>query len=184
LPGRGPTSGPPQLPRRNNTLSPPALPSRGGSASPESVSLSPPVPPPPPSRSPLPPANRISPSTPSDQGSPPPPAFNLSTKPGASPALSFTAPTPAFSAPTPPRRSPAISHVQPTIEDDIDWANLSKEDKEVLFSWFDEFFTRLLGVPVGHGQGTSHGSLSAGPPPALRLSVSNIFLHRFNLKIT
>ena len=33
--------------------------------------------------------------------------------------------------------------------DDIDWANLSAEDKEVFFSWLDEFFSRYLGREIG-----------------------------------
>ena len=32
--------------------------------------------------------------------------------------------------------------------DRIDWANLSPEDKEVFFSWLDEFFARYLKVAI------------------------------------
>jgi hypothetical protein len=30
-----------------------------------------------------------------------------------------------------------------TVEQEIDWANLSPEDKEVFFSWLDEFFANF-----------------------------------------
>ncbi|KAJ7822460.1 proline-rich protein [Mycena leptocephala] len=35
-----------------------------------------------------------------------------------------------------------------TAEQEIDWANLSPEDKEVFFAWLDEFFSRYLGKPI------------------------------------
>lgn len=181
LPGRSFSAAPPPLPRRTNTLSPPPLPGRSGSASPvsfSSVAPSPPAPPPPPPRSPIPPLSRTS-STAQDTP-PPPPLINSATKPGVSLAPAFPAPAPSARAP-PPKRSPVIPpqpkspHLEEihSVKDDIDWANLSEEDKQVFFSWLDEFFTRLLGVPVGPGQGVAHGLPSAGPPPALRLGVSN-----------
>jgi len=109
-----------------------------------------------PSRSPLPPPSRTS-----IQSTPPPPT-NLASKPTASPAPSSLAPSFSARAP-PPRKSPGpqppfrVAKPEPEVEqDEIDWANLSEEDKQVFFSWLDEFFTRLLGVPVGPGKGGSY----------------------------
>ncbi|PCH42987.1 hypothetical protein WOLCODRAFT_138148 [Wolfiporia cocos MD-104 SS10] len=55
----------------------------------------------------------------------------------------------------PPRRSSSIARTGPrageensTDMDRIDWANLSQEDKEVLFSWLDEFFARYLNLAM------------------------------------
>ena len=33
------------------------------------------------------------------------------------------------------------------IDDHIDWANLTDEDKEIFFGWLDEFFSRYTGRP-------------------------------------
>jgi len=35
-----------------------------------------------------------------------------------------------------------------------DWANLTEQDRQVSFSWLDEFFTHLLGVLVRPRQGS------------------------------
>ncbi|TFK47146.1 hypothetical protein OE88DRAFT_1811330 [Heliocybe sulcata] len=55
--------------------------------------------------------------------------------------------------PMPTRRSAASAPIQEShteeVIDRIDWVNLSQEDKDVLFSWLDEFFTHLLGQPIG-----------------------------------
>ncbi|KAI0830091.1 hypothetical protein BC628DRAFT_1500702 [Trametes gibbosa] len=56
--------------------------------------------------------------------------------------------------PAPPSRnlappSPVRKVQSVTAEPDkIDWANLTPEDKQELFSWLDEFFSRYLGVPI------------------------------------
>ncbi|KAF5353422.1 hypothetical protein D9756_008023 [Leucocoprinus leucothites] len=163
LPSRGSSSGaPPPIPRRTNTLEPPPLPGRRNSTSPVLSNTATPSPPPPPPRSPLPPPSRapvINQATP-----PPPPAPNLTTKPGSAPVLHTPTPAPAFPR-APPRRSPIISPKPPTPEieyyepeaiaekAEIDWANLTDEDKQVFFSWLDEFFTRSLGIPIGPKEG-------------------------------
>ncbi|KAH9856270.1 hypothetical protein C2E23DRAFT_866290 [Lenzites betulinus] len=48
-------------------------------------------------------------------------------------------------APPPPVRKVRSVESNP---DKIDWANLTPEDKQELFSWLDEFFSRYLGGPV------------------------------------
>ncbi|EPQ55694.1 hypothetical protein GLOTRDRAFT_128906 [Gloeophyllum trabeum ATCC 11539] len=91
-----------------------------------------------------------------------PPAPVLSTRPSipsrsTRPSLPTRspeelAPPPVRPPPMPARRStasiPASQHHEEVI-DKIDWANLSPEDKEVFFSWLDEFFSRLTGRHVG-----------------------------------
>jgi hypothetical protein len=56
--------------------------------------------------------------------------------------------------PPPPRRAPSghgndlnlstTNSYETTDVDKIDWANLSHEDKQVFFTWLDEFFARYL----------------------------------------
>jgi hypothetical protein len=52
---------------------------------------------------------------------------------------------PAAVPPLPNRRSSAVP---PRVEE-IDWTNISEEDKQVFFSWLDEFFSAHLGRPIG-----------------------------------
>jgi len=129
-------------------------------------------PPPPPVRSP-PNLTRSKP----DPNGPPPPVVR-SRRPGqSSPSLSPSPspspskpPTPGL-PPLPARRfntppSPA-SNSQPGA-DTIDWANLSDEDKQVFFSWLDEFFVKFTGddsfIPMDQRQKTA---------PASKWSVKN-----------
>lgn len=42
----------------------------------------------------------------------------------------------------------SMSKFQTNDPEDIDWTNLTEEDKLVFFSWLDEFFAKYLGVPV------------------------------------
>ncbi|KAF8064207.1 proline-rich protein [Lyophyllum atratum] len=121
-----------------------------------------PPPPPAPNRPTLPPPPSRTPSIPSRTPTLPirSPAF---ASPSSSPALT---PTPA---PRPPPRSlpsstlpssgppPIIRSTRPDIaprvsdeqqEPTIDWANLSDEDKEVFFSWLDEFFSKSLNITI------------------------------------
>jgi hypothetical protein len=58
--------------------------------------------------------------------------------------------------PPPPRKTsglqrsdagPAHSRTSSSDADKIDWANLSHEDKQVFFTWLDEFFARYLDQP-------------------------------------
>ncbi|KAL9710646.1 hypothetical protein Ac2012v2_006184 [Leucoagaricus gongylophorus] len=156
LPSRGPLAGTPPLPRRTSTLEPPPLPTRRASVSPVSSSPDVSSPPPPPLRSPQPPPSRV----PFRTTQPSPPIPNLSTKPVSAPVSSLPTPAPAPA----PRRSPIISPKSPTPQlhelrsiteqTEIDWANLTEQDRQVFFSWLDEFFTHLLGVPVGPRQGS------------------------------
>lgn len=52
----------------------------------------------------------------------------------------------------------------------IDWANLSPEDKQVFFSWLDEFFARYLnnGIP----RNTTNMVKPVAPPLSARASAS------------
>ena len=88
---------------------------------------------------------------------PSPPVPNLSTKPVSSPLTSV----PPVAAPV-LKPSPAVLlksstpqfHDSDAKQTEIDWANLTEQDRRVFFSWLDEFFTHLLGVPVGSRQGS------------------------------
>lgn len=55
--------------------------------------------------------------------------------------------TPPYSPSPPPFHVPQAVRSAATPEK-IDWANLSSEDKEVLFSWLDEFFERQLNIKI------------------------------------
>ncbi|KAE9400853.1 hypothetical protein BT96DRAFT_975048 [Gymnopus androsaceus JB14] len=89
-------------------------------------------------------------STRPDQPSPPPPP----SLPTRAPSLTSRAPSLPSRAPSLPSRTPSYQREpQPEIEEEeeepqpeIDWTNLSLEDKEVFFSWLDEFFERSYGI--------------------------------------
>ena len=66
------------------------------------------------------------------------------TKPSVSGSVTSRATPP----PPPVRRTLQTKqevHAQDDHEQHIDWTNLSQEDKEVFFSWLDEFFGRFNG---------------------------------------
>ncbi|KZV65897.1 hypothetical protein PENSPDRAFT_756132 [Peniophora sp. CONT] len=50
--------------------------------------------------------------------------------------------------------------------DAIDWANLSYEDKQVFFSWLDEFFSRYTGRPISSFAPTSEPEVPIATDPA------------------
>jgi hypothetical protein len=58
-----------------------------------------------------------------------------------------------------------------TMTDGIDWANLSREDKEVFFGWLDEFFSRHLDITISARSASppvkpaTKPSPTAAPPP-------------------
>lgn len=82
---------------------------------------------------------------------PPPPS--RASRP-AIPAQTTEEETPrTYSPPTLPTRAPRppipARKSEPVIDaESIDWANLTAEDKEVFFSWLDEFFARFFGLPT------------------------------------
>ncbi|KAJ3830448.1 hypothetical protein F5880DRAFT_781090 [Lentinula raphanica] len=137
----------PRTPSTSPSPSPsasPALPSRGG----------PPVvnratrPPRPAGRVP---SSSLSPTNPS-----PRPVMPPRTPSGGNPP-SLPSRTPSLPPRTPslppslPSRTPSSSSYQKTSvkeesESEIDWANLSPDDKRVFFSWLDEFFERSYGI--------------------------------------
>ncbi|KAJ7789563.1 hypothetical protein B0H14DRAFT_2627091 [Mycena olivaceomarginata] len=120
-------------------------------------------PPPPPPR-----ANKFTKPTPQPSFAPPPqrsgpsagsPAPSPSPRPGPPPIVR---PSAAASGPPPISRRRTRSRqaapppvrrfgARTTPEKEIDWVNLSAEDKEVLFGWLDEFFSRHLNRPIGVG---------------------------------
>ncbi|EFI26893.1 hypothetical protein CC1G_15294 [Coprinopsis cinerea okayama7 len=87
-------------------------------------------------------------------------------------------PKPASSGPPPPPPPVALS-TKPVlnkrdsfyVEDEdpvIDWTNLSQQDKEVFFSWLDEFFSRYLQIdlaPRAIPYPTQPIGSVGGPPP-------------------
>lgn len=146
---KAPPPPPPPVVRPKNQFAPP--PSRTSSA--VSQSSSPPV-----SSPPVPP--------PAIPGRPPP--VRRQTRPD-----SVSPPIPSGPPPIPPTRSvsrivSARVHEGPEEieEDTIDWANLSQEDKDVFFSWLDEFFARFLSSPTQPR--SAHGSTKTiqAPQPA------------------
>lgn len=78
--------------------------------------------------------------------------------------------------PPPPRRTSSNQAPgDPSIVadvDDIDWQNLSDEDKQAFFAWLDEFFARYLGLPLPATTPTSAETSSNTPAPSLRPSPS------------
>lgn len=57
--------------------------------------------------------------------------------------------TSAYAPPPPPSRvSSGWKQRGVDNAEKIDWANLSPEDKQVFFSWLDEFFERLLNIKI------------------------------------
>lgn len=111
------------LSRANSSSSAPPLPSRSNSsATPPPQSMRTPSAP-----SPALPARSFGsqPSPPSVPRGQPPPIIQRSTRPDGKGKES-------------PLLPPPTRHAEPAI----DWANLSPEDKEVFFSWLDEFFAR------------------------------------------
>ncbi|KAI0772468.1 hypothetical protein BD413DRAFT_545777 [Trametes elegans] len=133
----------PPVPLRKT--SPSAAPSlaRSSSAASQASSVSPTPPPRPPPRLVNSQASSLSPSpAPSTSSLPagPPPPIRRETRPDHA-----SAPSQDNLRPPPPVRR---QHRDEADVDRIDWANLSSEDKQVFFSWLDEFFSRHLGVPI------------------------------------
>ncbi|KJA22109.1 hypothetical protein HYPSUDRAFT_664574 [Hypholoma sublateritium FD-334 SS-4] len=132
----------------------------------------------------------VSPSPPAQRGpvssAPPPPPRTRATGPLALPPRTSAAshsdiaahvPSPAAGGGPPPivrSTRPGINprRVTPTIHsetDTIDWTNLTPEDKQVFFSWLDEFFANFAPPPTVKPDNTgSVGGVSQhshGPPP-------------------
>ncbi|KAJ6614692.1 hypothetical protein B0H10DRAFT_2044366 [Mycena sp. CBHHK59/15] len=135
---------PPPPPRTNSYTRPqppqssfPPPPQRGGSTGSSEPVVTPPT------ASGAPPIVRATrPPVPSTSlSSPPPPPVRPTVSRFRNPELEET---PAPPLPPPTR---GVQRFWPD-EKQIDWANLSPEDKVVLFSWLDEFFSRFLGKPI------------------------------------
>ena len=93
----------------------------------------------------------------------PPPVIRRDTRPDA------VSPSPSTMRST--SSLPRISEPQVYDEADtdrIDWANLSPKDKQIFFSWLDEFFARYLHVPVPPrtaADTVKHVEVAHAPPP-------------------
>ncbi|KAJ7482222.1 hypothetical protein B0H11DRAFT_2022135 [Mycena galericulata] len=108
-------------------------------------------------------------SSPSAASAPGPPPIVRATRPSLPSASSSSSPPPPpvrppvasrFRNPEPEpepeehRPTPPAPPVRKTFRpastnvDELDWSNLSQEDKEVFFAWLDEFFSRYLGRPI------------------------------------
>lgn len=108
--------------------------------------------------------NSASPSPP-----PPPPGRVSSVFERAKAFGAGTSPIPVPPVPAPrSQRESTIRHDTPVDIDKIDWANLSSEDKQVFFSWLDEFFARFIEQKRGGGNGAlkveEHVELAPAPP--------------------
>lgn len=140
------------------------------------VPKSPPPPPPPPPIH----ARTASVTRPSNLSAPPvsvgarPPVVRRDSRPDSTMSVKATSPPPP---PPPPARSISSIPRSPTQENEIDWAHLSAKDKEVFFSWLDEFFSRQLNITIPPRSAgptvQSTGRPSAPPRPVriLRLSL-------------
>jgi hypothetical protein len=99
-----------------------------------------------------------------EQLPPPPPPAPRATRP-AGPVRSSPASSSYRPSFTPPLRSAVREQEEQEEEAEsdaqIDWSNLSREDKAVFFSWLDEFFARYL----RNSSTPSSVKASAGGPP-------------------
>ncbi|KAI0651353.1 hypothetical protein C8Q79DRAFT_932887 [Trametes meyenii] len=121
-----------------------------------------------PSPPPRPPPRSLN-SQPSSSASPSPPPSVLGVSPGPPPPIRRdTRPDTASHASASHMLPPPMRSIQEgeadTYVDRIDWANLSLEDKQVFFSWLDEFFSRYLGVTIPP-RTTAHGVDHLKVPP-------------------
>ncbi|KZP05812.1 hypothetical protein FIBSPDRAFT_877103 [Athelia psychrophila] len=102
-------------------------------------------------------------------GKPPPSLADWSRPTHQSPdaeSLDGPPPPPARRAARPGQESP---YEEETSE--IDWANLSEEDKQVFFSWLDEFFARYRAgnpAPAATPPVSSRSQFSLPPAPPTR----------------
>ncbi|KAH7909997.1 hypothetical protein BJ138DRAFT_1153976 [Hygrophoropsis aurantiaca] len=118
-------------------------------------------PPPPPIRS----RPNLTPSDDSSSSRPPP--VPLNTRPDM--------PPPSRLPPPPQRSSKVQQETEDPSVDDIDWTNLTTEDKEVFFDWLDEFFSRFLGVQLSPRVPSTTPSVplptrNPGPPPRVNMA--------------
>jgi len=120
------------------------------SAKPSTSSPRPTFPPPPPRT-----------GQPSRSSTGPPPPVARDTRPDYVPPPSYASSVPA---PRPPPRRTTSTQNSP---EEIDWANLSQEDKDVFFSWLDEFFSRYLNIslPTSTSQADEPAAAKAPPLP-------------------
>ncbi|KAH7924325.1 hypothetical protein BV22DRAFT_1035216 [Leucogyrophana mollusca] len=91
---------------------------------------------------------------------PPPPPVPVSTRPDF-------APPPTYVRQPPPTRFAGAQQqtASSSSADEIDWANLTQEDKEVFFDWLDEFFSRFLNVELSP---RTSASVRVSPLPPVR----------------
>lgn len=162
-PSRSSSAGSPSL-SRGSAATPPPPPSRNGSGS------GTPPPPPPRGRNAAPPA--------------PPPRATAQSSLSAVPARADAGPPPIVKSTRPGFQT---HHAQGNFGDnEIDWVNLTPQDKEVFFSWLDEYFANFSTSRLATGgidTTSKHDHFSAEEthsqqtaPPPLRTMVSRIRL--------
>ncbi|KAF8642936.1 hypothetical protein AX16_009324 [Volvariella volvacea WC 439] len=158
-----PPAPPPSIASRinafNNSTSSPPPPPPPRTAPPISSAAPNGTPPPPPARSasvrggPPPIVNEARPGYLSRSAAVSSPA--LPSRPGSSAGSSpapIAAPAPSYLSRPAFARTNTIGSNSDVGSQRIDWRNLTQEDKEVFFSWLDEFFSRHLNVTIGPSQ--------------------------------
>ncbi|GLB44593.1 hypothetical protein LshimejAT787_1702200 [Lyophyllum shimeji] len=98
---------------------------------------------PPPSRAPSLPSRSPAPASPSPPAPGPPPRPPPRSVPSST--LPTSGPPPIVRSTRPDLASRVLDK---EAEPEIDWTNLSAEDKEVFFSWLDEFFSKALNIDI------------------------------------
>ncbi|KZV65889.1 hypothetical protein PENSPDRAFT_744907 [Peniophora sp. CONT] len=76
-------------------------------------------------------------------------------------------PPPPVSRNRPVQSTPLVYHEEEgdAEVDHIDWANLTEEDKQVFFSWLDEFFSRYTGKPISTFAPAGQSGAPLAPKP-------------------
>lgn len=106
-----------------------------------------------------------------------PPHAPLQTKPSSGKTLPDVGHPPSIHRST---RPDLQIHKQTPVELEIDWVNISPEDKEVLFIWLDEFFANFkakTSVKTDKTAGPNFTSLASHAAPLLAQAVSrNLYI--------
>jgi hypothetical protein len=91
---------------------------------------------------------------------PPPPV------PRGSRSVGGLSPPPSYTPLPPPTRLASGYPPSPRDVDQIDWTNLSPEDKEEFFGWLDEFFSRYLNIELSPRAPKAPRSFATSMPAA------------------
>jgi hypothetical protein len=116
-------------------------------------------------------------------GPPPPPPRGTAPPPAppairSSPSLQITNGPPPIVRSTRPdnhARPETPKPLSPSSETEIDWSNLSPEDKKIFFNWLDEFFARFTPPSVPRDAAAAHRPVitasSHAPQPQSSVSI-------------